>query len=201
MSSLLPLKPTAESVHDREIDPLLVALDDPAADDILSALSSATARRILATIYEEPRPASELASELDTTLQTISYHLDRLEDADLVEAVTTWLSAQGREMTVYGPTNTAVVLFAGAEQTKPRLSTGLRTLVGGLGVTAVASLAVQAVWMSQQPPVQAVRVEVTPTQPTFLSAYLDGPGLLVLAVGSALVLATSLAVMWTQRRV
>lgn len=204
VSSLLPLKPAAESIHDREIDPLLVALDDPAADDILSALSSSTARAILTTIYEEPRPASELASALDTTLQTVSYHLERLEDADLVEEVTTWLSAQGREMAVYGPTNTAVVLFAGAEKTEPRLSSGLRTLVGGLAGTVVASLAVQAVWMTRQPPVQrfVARAEPEPTTPTtFLSAYLDGPGLVVLAVGAALVLAVTLAMAWTQRRV
>ncbi|ELZ98795.1 ArsR family transcriptional regulator [Haloferax mucosum ATCC BAA-1512] len=202
MSSLLPLKPSAESVRDRELAPNLVALDDPAADDVLSALSSATARQLLAAVYDDPRPASELADALDTTVQTVSYHLDRLVDADLVEPVTTWVSAQGREMAVYGPTSSAVVLFAGAERTKPRLASGLRTLVTGVGATLVGSLLVQALWTQRRPRVRVANAPQSPDTvvPAFLASYLDGPGALVLVVGVVLTLLVSVAVVWTQRR-
>ncbi|KAB1194167.1 helix-turn-helix domain-containing protein [Haloferax sp. MBLA0076] len=201
MSSLLPLKPAAESLGDREIAPLLLSLDDPAADDVLAALSSSTARSLLAEIYDDPRPASELADVLDTTLQTVSYHLDRLVDAELVEPVTTWVSAQGREMTVYGPTNSTVVLFAGVERPE-RLATGLRNLVTGVGLSVVASVLVQVVWTNQQPRPQVLRTPGTPDvfSPAFFAGYVDGPGAIVLAVGVLLTLAVSLATVWTQRR-
>ncbi|AFK19414.1 ArsR family transcriptional regulator [Haloferax mediterranei ATCC 33500] len=203
MSSLLPLKPAAESIRDRELAPNLVALDDPAADDVLSALSSETSRQLLAAVYDDPRPASELADALDTTVQTVSYHLDRLMDANLVEPVTTWVSAQGREMAVYGPTSSAVVLFAGAERTKPRLASGLRTLVTGVGATMVGSFLVQVLWTRRQPRPRVVHAPGSADifSPAFFAGYLDGPGALVLAVGVLLTLLVSIAVVWTQRRV
>ncbi|WEL25879.1 Transcriptional regulator containing HTH domain,ArsR family [Haloferax volcanii] len=205
VSSLLPLKPAAASVRDRGLSPLLVALDDDDADEVLSALSSATARRLLAAVYDDPRPASELADALDTTLQTVGYHVERLVDAELIEPVTTWVSAQGREMAVYGPTRSAVVLFAGAERTESKLSSGLRTLVAGVGVTLVGSVAVQTLWTARRPQVRYAAPAPTGPAPDpglaeFVSAFLAGPGALVFLVGVALAVLVSLGVAWTQRR-
>ncbi|WP_042666653.1 transcriptional regulator [Haloferax sp. ATB1] len=204
MSSLLPLKPAAASVRDRSLSPLLVELDDADADEVLSALSSATARRLLAAVYDNPCPASELADELDTTLQTVSYHVERLVDAELIEPVTTWVSAQGREMAVYGPTRSAVVLFAGAERTESKLSSGLRTLVTGVGVTLVGSVAVQALWTARRPQVRYAAPAPAAPEPSvaeFVSSFLAGPGGLVLLVGVVLAVLVSLGTVWTQRRV
>nr|WP_223174006.1 helix-turn-helix domain-containing protein [Haloferax sp. AS1] len=202
---MLPLKPAAASVRDRGLSPLLVALDDDDADEVLSALSSATARRLLAAVYDDPRPASELADALDTTLQTVGYHVERLVDAELIEPVTTWVSAQGREMAVYGPTRSAVVLFAGAERTESKLSSGLRTLVAGVGVTLVGSVAVQTLWTARRPQVRYAAPAPTGPAPEpgvaeFVSAFLAGPGALVFLVGVALAVLVSLGVAWTQRR-
>lgn len=206
VSSLLPLKPAAASVRDRALTPLLVALDDDDADEVLSALSSATARRLLAAVYDDPRPASELADALDTTLQTVGYHVERLVDAELIEPVTTWVSAQGREMAVYGPTRSAVVLFAGAERTESKLSSGLRTLVAGVGVTLVGSVAVQTLWTARRPQVRYAAPAPTAPIPEpgvaeFVSAFLAGPGALVFIVGVALAVLVSLGAVWTQTRV
>ncbi|ELZ93753.1 hypothetical protein C452_02717 [Haloferax volcanii JCM 10717] len=202
---MLPLKPAAASVRDRGLSPLLVELDDDDADEVLSALSSATARRLLAAVYDDPRPASELADALDTTLQTVGYHVERLVEAELIEPVTTWVSAQGREMAVYGPTRSAVVLFAGAERTESKLSSGLRTLVAGVGVTLVGSVAVQTLWTARRPQVRYAAPAPTGPAPDpglaeFVSAFLAGPGALVLLVGVALAVLVSLGVAWTQRR-
>jgi DNA-binding transcriptional ArsR family regulator len=197
------LKPVAESVDERALDPHLVALDEAEADTLVSVLSSTTARRLLAAVYDTPRPASELADALDTTLQTVGYHVDRLTEAGLIEEVTTWVSAQGREMAVYGPTSSALVLFAGAEQTRPQLRSTLRALVGGVGVAFLGSVLVQGLWSMRAPqPVQVVaRTQPEPFWSAFASGYVDGPGLIVLGVGMLFVLLTTAGLAWTQRRV
>ncbi|GAB3690135.1 helix-turn-helix domain-containing protein [Salinarchaeum chitinilyticum] len=138
MASLLPLKPTTTR-DDREVEPRLVGVDDPEAEEVLSAISSATARRILDLVYEQPRPASELAEELDSSLQNVSYHLDRLEDAGILEVVEVWYSERGREMDVYAPGNSALVLYAGAEEAKPSLSDALHRALGAVGIVGLAS--------------------------------------------------------------
>ncbi|MFC7203465.1 ArsR/SmtB family transcription factor [Haloferax namakaokahaiae] len=203
MSSLLPLKPVAESVNERTLDPHLVALDDAEADSLVSVLSSTTARRLLAAVYDTPRPASELAEELDTTLQTVGYHIDRLTEAGLIEEVTTWLSAQGREMAVYGPTSSALVLFVGAEETRPQLRSTLRTLVGGIGVAFLGSALVQGLWSIRAPkPVQTLaRTQPEPFWSALVSGYIDGPGLLVLGVGVLFTVLATAGLAWTQKRV
>ncbi|WP_313696248.1 ArsR/SmtB family transcription factor [Halorarum halobium] len=186
MTSLLPLKPATENLAGRDLDPRLVDFADADADDVLAAVSSTTARRILGSLYEEPRTASDVAAALDTSVQNASYHLDRLVDADLVEVVETWYSGQGREMDVYAPTNSALVIHAGAEHATPSLSTALRRALGALGVLGLASALVHARWTGR-PSVRPVRTPLQqPPEPTLwdaLAGFATGPGGVLLWVG------------------
>jgi hypothetical protein len=50
-----------QSQTDGVAEPQLIELDDTAADMIFEALSSETTRSMLASLYEDPRTASELA--------------------------------------------------------------------------------------------------------------------------------------------
>ena len=77
-----------------------VVVDDEESLDALQAVSSSTAQQILAAL-DEPATASDVASRIDTSVQNATYHLDRLRETGLVEAVDTWYSAKGTEMTVY----------------------------------------------------------------------------------------------------
>ncbi len=109
-------------------------------------------------------------------------------------------------MAVYGPTRSAVVLFAGAERTESKLSSGLRTLVTGVGVTLVGSVAVQALWTARRPQVRYATPAPTAPVPEssvaeFVASFLAGPGGLVLLVGVVLAVLVSLGTVWTQRRV
>ncbi|MFC6793203.1 helix-turn-helix domain-containing protein [Halobaculum halobium] len=88
-----------------------VALAD--AGEVVEALTSETARAILGRITESPAPASDLAEALDISVQNASYHLDQLAEVDVVEVVDRWYSKRGREMKVYGPANTPLVIVAG----------------------------------------------------------------------------------------
>lgn len=103
--------PRREAVDRGEVASETVSLDD--AGDVVSALTSETARELVARIYDEPGTASDLAEDLGTSLQNAQYHLDRLEAAEVVEVVGTWYSKRGTEMDVYGPSNEPLVIVAG----------------------------------------------------------------------------------------
>jgi DNA-binding transcriptional ArsR family regulator len=139
MAKLFPFRP--ESQHE-SAGPRLVDLDDEVANDVFAALSSDTARRILSRLYRDPATASDVADAADTSLQNARYHLDKLESAGLVEAVDTWYSSRGTEMTVYAPTNEPLVVAAGHEESKGVLRRALERVVGAVTVLALASVVV-----------------------------------------------------------
>lgn len=127
-------------------DPLVVGVDDERADEVLSALTATTTRRVLAALHDEPSTPSALAKHLDTSLQNVNYHLTKLADAGLVEAADTMYSEKGREMTVYAPADRALVFVAGPESAggaEEGLVATLKRLLGGVGVLGLASVAVE----------------------------------------------------------
>jgi len=139
--SLLPSRPDASAADDAE--PRVVGVDSDDADELLSALSSETARRLLGELHEDPAPPAELADRVDTSLQNAQYHLSNLQDAGAVEVVDTAYSQKGREMDVYAPADQPLVIFAGNETETTSIRTALTRLLGGFGILAVAALAVQ----------------------------------------------------------
>lgn len=100
MSSVYPRRPDIEHPDRGSAD---ITLTDEGNSEVFDALSSATARELLEVLTEEPLPPSDLADEVDASLQNIHYHLRKLERADLIEQVGTWYSSRGREMAVYAP--------------------------------------------------------------------------------------------------
>lgn len=137
--SLLPSTP--DIVPDS--DPKVVGVDSDEADALMSALSSDTARRLVSELHDAPAPPAELADRLDTTLQNTQYHLERLEQAGVVEVAGTAYSEKGREMNVYAPADDPLVIFAGRDEQASGLQAALKRLVGGIGALAVGSLAIQ----------------------------------------------------------
>ena len=137
--SLLPSKPDFVS----DAGPRVVGVDSEDADDLMSALSSGTARRLLAELHDEPAPPAELSNRVETTLQNTQYHLSNLEEAGAVEVVGTAYSEKGREMDVYAPADQPLVIFAGQEQQASGIRAALSRLLGGIGALLVGSLAIQ----------------------------------------------------------
>ena len=113
--SLLPSRDPAVT----DAEPRVISVDSDDADDVLSALSAATARNLLAALHEEPAPPGELADRVDTSLQNAQYHLEKLETAG------------------------ALVICAGDENDTSGLRSALRSLLSGVAVVGVASLFVQ----------------------------------------------------------
>ncbi|WP_418279967.1 ArsR/SmtB family transcription factor [Halorubrum sp. DTA98] len=143
MSRLLPSLPDT-SPDDRE--PRIVGVDDDEADELLAALGSETARTVLSTLHEEPATTSEIADEIDTSLQNVQYHLGRLSEAELVDVVDTAYSEKGREMNVYAPTDEPLVLFAGPPTDSTGIKAALKRLLGGYGILGLAGLAAQQLY-------------------------------------------------------
>jgi DNA-binding transcriptional ArsR family regulator len=141
MADLLPSSRDTSAAE--ETAPRVVGLDSDDADDLIGALSSATARRLLAALHEEPDNPASLADRADTTLQNVQYHLGKLDDAGLVEVVDTVYSEKGREMNLYAPTDRPLVVVAGTEAETTGLSSALTRLLGAASVLALASVAVQ----------------------------------------------------------
>jgi DNA-binding transcriptional ArsR family regulator len=142
--SLLPSRPDAEPADDA--GPRVVGVDDDAADDVLSALSSGTARRVLAALHDDPAPPSELADHVDTSLQNVQYHLEKLQAAGAIEVVETGYSEKGREMDIYAPADQPLVVYAGDTDGESTLRTALSRLLGALALLAVGSALVQSVF-------------------------------------------------------
>jgi len=141
MADLLPSSPDTSAVE--ESDPRVVGVDSEDADDLIGALSSETARALLAALHDDPANPAKLADAVDTTIQNAQYHLGKLEDAGLIEVVDTVYSEKGREMNVYAPSDRPLVVVAGREEETSGLRAALSRLLGAVAALAVGSAVVQ----------------------------------------------------------
>ncbi|WP_336023785.1 ArsR/SmtB family transcription factor [Halobellus salinisoli] len=124
--------------------PAVVDVVGDDAGELVDALGSETARQLLHALHEEPAPPSELARDLDTSVQNVHYHLSKLRAAGVVESVGTRLSEKGNEMTVYAPAAEPIVLVGSSDSTgRETLRTSLADWVTGVAVLGLTSLAVQ----------------------------------------------------------
>ena len=110
------------------------------ADQVFDALSSPTSRSVLRALYDDPLPPADLAEELDTSVQNIHYHLQKLEGANLVEAIETAYSSRGVEMDIYAPTNEALVLLTGRPSRTEQIRSLLQQFLGGVAILTIVSL-------------------------------------------------------------
>jgi DNA-binding transcriptional ArsR family regulator len=141
MADLLPSSPDPSAGDGGE--PRVIGVDSEDADDLLGALQSETARDVLGVLYDDPAAPSDLAEEVDTSIQNVRYHLEKLADAELVTVADTVYSEKGREMKVYAPSAKPLVVFAGNDDETPGIEAALSRLLGGLGILGASSLAVQ----------------------------------------------------------
>lgn len=137
---------------DDDQSPRFVAIGSDESDDVLDALGSATGRRIYRRVLEAPATPSAVADDVETSVQNVAHHVSNLEDAGLIEPVGMRYSEKGREMTVWGATDSCVVL--GTDEASSRES--LADDLGALAVLALATVAVSAV-------VRAARSVLSPT--------------------------------------
>lgn len=154
MRDILPSRTDATPDYSNVV--ALLDLSDERAKAVFDALSSDTSRHVFEHLYDTPATPSELATELDTSVQNVHYHLGKLERADLIESIETEYSSRGVEVDVYAPTNEALVLVTGTESRRSQVKRLLTRFLGGLGLLAAASLAVE-IWAAERRTPQPVQ--------------------------------------------
>ena len=137
-------------------DPRVVHLASDAATSVIGAISSETARDIMAALHEDPRPPSRLAAAVGTSIANVNYHLEKLQRVGLVTDVDTWYSEKGREMTVYAPADDPLV-FAGTEDRASRVRSLLAQVGAAVVLLAASSALVQ--WLVSRVLVSPSRTE------------------------------------------
>lgn len=139
--SLLPSRgPDASTSQDGELQ--VVGVDEDVSA-VLDALSSETAREILNAVYDDPGTPSELADRLGMSIQKVSYHLEKLEDEELIAVAGTQYSEKGQEMKVYEPPDDPLVLFVGTRERKRSLRSLVQRVLPVVGILTAASVMMQ----------------------------------------------------------
>lgn len=121
----------------------VVGIESEQMETVVDALASDTARNLLAEIYEDPAVPSELAERLDMTLQRVSYHLDKLEEASMIRVAGTQYSEKGQEMKIYAPADDPLVVFVGTEERKSSFTDLLKRLIPAIAILGVFSYTLQ----------------------------------------------------------
>lgn len=169
----------------------IVDMNEKYAVPLFEALSNETTLEIYTAIQQEPKTASELKDLTETTLQNTHYHLNKLEEAELIEPVETWLSDRGKEMDVYGPTHSPLILSFANEQNTSRVRKRIRNALGLLGVVSFFSLIVEYAMNFFGPTSQWQQVGAGGYngQGLLTTTFLQYPGLCVFAIGLVGILA------------
>lgn len=128
--------------------PRIVDVTSEDADLVFDALSSSTARRIYGAVSDDPATPSDLAEQLNLSLQNVHYHLRNLQDANLIKEVGTGYSEKGVEISIYGPADDPIVLSNGDESDHSRLKELLSQGSGAVIILGILSLFVQ--WAVKQ---------------------------------------------------
>ena len=142
MSRLLPTG--TDSSVDRSGDPSVLYVDSDQTQNVISTLSSDTAYEIFRQLDEQPLTPSEVADRLDISVQNASYHLENLQEANLVEVIDTCYSEKGREMDIYALTSDPKVLILGSESDQASVQRAFGQLAGAVGISAVFIAASQS---------------------------------------------------------
>ncbi|PSQ27884.1 ArsR family transcriptional regulator [Halobacteriales archaeon SW_10_68_16] len=129
---------------DRDGEPSVLYVDSDEAAEVITTLSGETAMAVFRALTHQALTASELAEELDASVQKVSYHLENLEAAGLVEVVDTCYSEKGREMDIYAVANRPTVLVLGSREDRVSLRQAFGQLAGAVGISAVGIAAWQS---------------------------------------------------------
>lgn len=145
-------------------EPRVIEVAGPEAHTTFEALSAETSHTIYAELCQEPATPSDLQDRTGVSLQNLSYHLEKLENAGLIEAAGSRYSDRGREMTVYAPRHDPLV-FTGDPESRRSLTTELPRILSTVAV--VAGLGLLGQWAA------------------YASGLLEGPATTVGPAGTA----------------
>ncbi len=92
---------------------LLVDLNEPKTKKLAETITSDTSRRILNHLVEKEDTEANIARQLDIPISTIHYHLQKLQEAGLVNVEEFHYSQKGREVNHYKLANKYIIIAPG----------------------------------------------------------------------------------------
>ncbi|MDO8511162.1 MAG: winged helix-turn-helix domain-containing protein [Nanoarchaeota archaeon] len=128
---------------------LLVNLNEPKTKKLAETITSETSRKILNHLAEKEDTEANIAKLLDLPISTVHYHLQKLQEANLISAEEFHYSQKGREMLHYKLANKYIIIA-------PKAISGLKEKLKGILPAALAALGISAVIKFMQSASQAV---------------------------------------------
>nr|WP_284011607.1 helix-turn-helix domain-containing protein [Halomicroarcula sp. YJ-61-S] len=95
MSRILPTR--TDATVERSDTLAVLSLDDDGTRDVIEVLSSETAYEIFRLLNETPATPSQIADQLNQSVQNVHYHLENLESAGMIEVTDTCYLDTARE--------------------------------------------------------------------------------------------------------
>jgi DNA-binding transcriptional ArsR family regulator len=90
---------------------IVIDIDDPRSGAIAEVMSNKTSKKILSMLAEGEMSSSELAEKLDLPLNTVTYNVEKLVKAELVEKSSRiFWSSRGRKMEIYRVSNRRIII-------------------------------------------------------------------------------------------
>lgn len=171
--SLLPgPRPSIKTTQDGAIQ--IRNLVEEEASEIFQALAAEKSRAVLQEIYAEPGTASAIADRLDSSLQNTMYHLKKLEATGLVRVAGIQYSSRGKEMDVYAPSESPVVIFVGTESRKRGLYRILKNFAGSIAISCGAGLFAYVALMGTFPSMSLIQDDSFAIPGVILAGFLGG---------------------------
>ncbi|MFB6254664.1 MAG: ArsR/SmtB family transcription factor [Halobacteriaceae archaeon] len=187
--SVFPIRTPVDPNDPKE--PRIINLQSDTAGEVLSALSAVTSKRIYTTLAEQPQTASDLATELDSSIQNVRYHLEKLEQAELIEVKDTWYSAKGSEMNVYGVTDEPIVFFTEETALEEEIKDVVKQALSASGIILLVGLFIHIVFAKSVQRMYFGRVATTgqDVSTSVFKYLLQHPGIIFVAGGFTLLAA------------
>ncbi len=93
-----------------------------------------TGRSVYKAIYEGAETVSDIARELDISMQLVTYHLEKLLMANLIEerGDGSWISQKGKRVVHYVPSRAAVIIAPSLEGLRKEGEERVRTAFGSI---------------------------------------------------------------------
>lgn len=117
---------------------LLVDLNEPKTKKLAETITSETSRKILNHLTDIEDTEANIARLLGLPISTVHYHLQKLQEANLITAKEFHYSSKGREVLHYKLANKYIIIA-------PRNVSGLRERLKGILPAALVVLGISAV--------------------------------------------------------
>ena len=89
---------------------IMIDLEDPRSGKIAEVISNKTAKKILGILTEKEKSTSEIASELNIPVNTVSYNIENMIEAGLIEKKRYLWSVKGRKIEYYKIANRRIII-------------------------------------------------------------------------------------------